>query len=88
MIQDVPGQTLRVTLHHLLGCHGVSFELRVLMPLAMPKTSFSSSWRKSKVAQAGRVESGDERLRRLTLADALNNLTDIKRLLLEYERRL
>jgi len=83
-------------LYHLLGCHGVSFELRVLMPLAMPKTSFSAALSPDQlkqlaeieVAQARRVKSGDERLRRLTLADALNNLADIKRLLLEYERRL
>ena len=40
------------------------------------------------LAQALRMESGDERLRRLTLADAMNNLADIKKLLLEYERRL
>jgi hypothetical protein len=39
------------------------------------------------VAQAKRIESGDERLRRLTLADALTNLAEIKRLLLDYERR-
>lgn len=39
-------------------------------------------------ARARRITSEDERLRRLTLADALNNLADIKRLLLECERRL
>jgi hypothetical protein len=39
------------------------------------------------VAQAGRIESGDERLRRLALAEALTNVAEIKRLLLEYERR-
>jgi len=38
-------------------------------------------------AQAERVEAGDERLRRLALADALTNLAEIKRLLLDYERR-
>lgn len=38
-------------------------------------------------AQAERVETGDERLRRLALADALTNLAEIKRLLLDYERR-
>ena len=66
------------------------------MPLAMPKTSFSAALSPDQlkqlaeieVAQARRVKCGDERLRRLTLADALNNLADIKRLLLEYERRL
>ena len=74
----------------------VSLQLRVLMPLAMPKTSFCAALSPDQlkqlaeieVAQAKRVKSGDERLRRLTLADALNNLADIKRLLLEYERRL
>ena len=74
----------------------VSLELRVLMPLAMSKISFNAALSPDQlkqlaefeVAQAGRVKSVDERLRRLTLADALNNLADIKRLLLEYERRL
>ena len=62
----------------------------------MPKTSFSAALSpdqlqqlaETEVAKAKRIKSGDERLRRLTLADALNNLADIKRLLLEYERRL
>ena len=66
------------------------------MPLAMPKTSFSAALSPDQlkqlaefeVAQARLVKSVDERLRRLTLADAQNNLADIKRLLLEYERRL
>lgn len=40
------------------------------------------------VAQAVRIECADERLRMLTLADALTNLAEIKRLLLDYERRL
>ena len=73
-----------------------SLQLRVLMPLSMPKTSFNAALSPDQlkqlaefeVAQAGRVKSVDERLRRLTLADALSNLADIKRLLLEYERRL
>lgn len=34
-----------------------------------------------------RIECGDERLRMSTLADALTNLAEIKRLLLDYERR-
>jgi hypothetical protein len=38
-------------------------------------------------AQARRTDCGDERLRRLTLADALTNLAEIKRRLLDYERR-
>ena len=62
----------------------------------MPKTSISAALSpdqlkqpaETEVAKAKRIKSGDERLRRLTLADALNNLADIKRLLLEYERRL
>ena len=62
----------------------------------MPKTSISAALSpdqlkqlaETEVAKATRIKSGDERLRRLTLADALNNLADIKRLLLEYERRL
>ena len=66
------------------------------MPLAKPKTSFSAALSPDQlkqlaeieVARARRIKSGDERLRRLTLADALNNLADIKRLLLEYERRV
>jgi hypothetical protein len=40
------------------------------------------------VAQAARIECGEKRLRVLTLADALINLAEIKRLLLDYERRL
>jgi len=62
----------------------------------MPKTSISAALSpdqlkqlaETEVAKTKRIKSGDERLRRLTLADALNNLADIKRLLLEYERRL
>jgi len=38
-------------------------------------------------AQARRIDACDERLRRLALADALTNLAEIKRLLLDYERR-
>ena len=61
------------------------------MTLAMPKTSFSAALSPDQlkqlaeieVALARRIKSGDERLRRLTLADALNNLADIKKLLLE-----
>ena len=65
------------------------------MTLAMPKTSFSAALSPDQLkqladieaARARRIKSGDERLRRLRLAGALNNLADIKRLLLEYERR-
>jgi hypothetical protein len=52
------------------------------MTLARPKTSFSATLSPQQLAeievvQARRIKSGDERLRRLTLADALNNLADI-----------
>jgi hypothetical protein len=40
------------------------------------------------IAQAMRIETGPERLRVLTVADAMINLAEIKKLLLEYERRL
>jgi len=40
------------------------------------------------IAQAMQLETGPERLRVLTVADALMNLAEIKKLLLEYERRL
>jgi len=40
------------------------------------------------VAQAMQAENGPERLRILTYADALSNLAEIKKLLMEYERRL
>lgn len=39
------------------------------------------------IAQAMQIETGPERLRVLTVADALINLAEIKSLLLEYERR-
>ena len=42
----------------------------------------------TQTAQATRIETGPERLRVLTVADALMNLAEIKKLLLEYERRL
>jgi hypothetical protein len=41
----------------------------------------------ARIAQAMRIETGPERLRVLTVADALMNLAEIKKLLLEYERR-
>lgn len=40
------------------------------------------------IAQAMRIETTAERLRMLTVADALVNLAEIKKLYLEYERRL
>ncbi len=42
----------------------------------------------TQIAEAMRLETGPERLRVLTVADALNNLAEIKKLLLQYERRL
>ena len=41
----------------------------------------------TRIAQAMRIKTGPERLRVLTVADALMNLAEIKELLLEYERR-
>jgi hypothetical protein len=38
--------------------------------------------------QAKRIRTGPERLRILTVADALINLAEIKKLMLDYERRL
>jgi hypothetical protein len=42
----------------------------------------------TRIAQARRIATGPERLRMLTVADALLNLAEIKKLMLEYERRL
>jgi hypothetical protein len=42
----------------------------------------------NQIAQAMRIETAAERLRILTVADALENLAEIKKLYLEYERRL
>lgn len=42
----------------------------------------------AQIVEAMRLETGPERLRVLTVADALNNLAEVKKLLLEYERRL
>jgi hypothetical protein len=42
----------------------------------------------TQMAQAMGIETGPERLRVLTVADALMNLAEIKELLLRYERRL
>jgi hypothetical protein len=41
----------------------------------------------TRIAQAKRIETGPERLRELMVPDALMNLAEIKKLLLEYERR-
>jgi hypothetical protein len=42
----------------------------------------------TQIARAMRIQTAPERLRVLTVADALVNLAEIKKLLLEYERRL
>jgi hypothetical protein len=42
----------------------------------------------NQIVQAMCIETGAERLRILTVADALVNLAEIKKLYLEYERRL
>jgi hypothetical protein len=39
------------------------------------------------ISRAMRLETGSDRLRELTVADVLMNLAEIKKLLLEYERR-
>ena len=75
--------------------HPPPIERELLMALSTSKIPFSPALSPDQlkqlaefeVAQAGRVKSGDERLRRLALADALSNLAEIKRLLLDYERR-
>jgi hypothetical protein len=42
----------------------------------------------TQIARAMQIKKGPERLRVLTVADALMNLAEIKTLLLKYERRL
>jgi hypothetical protein len=42
----------------------------------------------TQIVQAMQIETGPERLRVLTVADALMHLAEIKKLLLRYERRL
>ena len=42
----------------------------------------------AQIAEAMQIETGPERLRVLTVADALINLAEIKKLLVRYERRL
>ena len=63
---------------------------------AMAKPAFSAhlspdeleQLAETQIAQAMQIETGPERLRVLTVADALMNLAQIKKLLLDYERRL
>jgi hypothetical protein len=42
----------------------------------------------AQASRAKRIKDGPERLRMLTLADAMTNLAEIKKRLLNYERRL
>ena len=42
----------------------------------------------AQAARAKRIKDGPERLRILTLADAMTNVAEIKKQLLKYERRL
>jgi hypothetical protein len=42
----------------------------------------------TQIVQAMQIETGPERLRVLTVADALMDLGEIEKLLLKYERRL
>jgi hypothetical protein len=42
----------------------------------------------AQAARAKRIKDGPERLRMLTLADAMTNVAEIKKRLLKYERRL
>jgi hypothetical protein len=63
---------------------------------AMARPAFSSQLSpdelkrlaETQIAEAMRIEKEPERLRVLTVADALMNLAEIKKLLLKYERRL
>jgi hypothetical protein len=63
---------------------------------AMAKPAFSAhlspdelkQLAETQIAEAMRIETGPERLRVLTVAEALMNLAEIKKLLLTYERRL
>ena len=60
------------------------------MPSPVLKSGNSPEFPKIKISARGakRIKDGPERLRMLTLADAMTNLAEIKRRLLNYERRL
>jgi hypothetical protein len=68
----------------------------ILRPSAMARPASSSQLSpdelkklaETQIAQAMRIETGPERLRVLTVADALMNLAEIKKLSLRYKRRL
>lgn len=80
---------------HLAIIRRQSFEREFFMALSTSKIRFSPAlspdqlnrFAEIEAAQARQIKSGDERLRRLALAEALTNLAEIKRLLLDYERR-
>jgi hypothetical protein len=63
---------------------------------AMARAAFSSQLSpaelkklaETQMAEAMQIETGPERLRVLTVAEALMNLAEIKKRLLKYERRL
>jgi hypothetical protein len=63
---------------------------------AMAKPAFSArlspeeleKLAEKQIARARRIKKGPERLRVLTVADALKNLAEIKKRLLKYQRRL
>ena len=63
---------------------------------AMAKPAFSSELSpaelkklaETQMAEAMQIETGPERLRVLTVAEALMNLAEIKKRLLKYQRRL
>lgn len=70
------------------------FELAEMSSMARPAFSAHLSpdelkqLAEAQIAEAMRLKTGPERLRVLTVADALINLAEVKKLLLDYERRL
>lgn len=70
------------------------FELAEMSSMASPAFSAHLSpdelkqLAEAQIAEAMRLKTGPERLRVLTVADALINLAEVKKLLLDYERRL
>ena len=59
---------------------------RSLSPLTSPDEMRQLA--NAQVDRATRIKDGPERLRILTLADAMTNVAEIKKRLLKYERRL
>jgi predicted short-subunit dehydrogenase-like oxidoreductase (DUF2520 family) len=69
------------------------FDIVGISTMARPALSSQSPDELKKLAEtqialATQIESGPERLRVLTIADALMDLAEIKKLLLVFERRL